>query len=94
MTIRAKFRTTLLAFVAAAALAVPVQEAFALITGGVGNSPVGDPGWPKGAAAIFNVSRASPGGRGRPSAADNGTPSVAATPRPSMPSWPTSPSST
>ncbi|QEH35125.1 hypothetical protein OJF2_36700 [Aquisphaera giovannonii] len=28
--------------------------ASALITGGVGNTPIGDPGWPKGAAAIFN----------------------------------------
>jgi hypothetical protein len=30
------------------------QTAFALITGGTGNSPLHDPGWPKGAAAIFN----------------------------------------
>ncbi len=28
--------------------------AFALIEGGEGNNPVSDPGWPKGAAAIFN----------------------------------------
>jgi len=28
--------------------------AFALITGGKGNKPLTDPGWPKGAAAIFN----------------------------------------
>jgi hypothetical protein len=33
---------------------VPVQTAFALITGGEGNTPRDDPGWPKGAAAIFN----------------------------------------
>ena len=33
---------------------MPAQTAVALITGGVGNEPVGDPGWPKGAAAIFN----------------------------------------
>ena len=48
-------------FVAATALlatmlaSMPVQPAFALITGGEGNEPVNDPGWPKGAAAIFNV---------------------------------------
>jgi hypothetical protein len=29
-------------------------RADALITGGVGNKPLRDPGWPKGAAAIFN----------------------------------------
>src|SRR5262249_35142669 len=29
-------------------------EAFALITGGEGNMPISDPGWPAGAAAIFN----------------------------------------
>ncbi len=34
--------------------AVPVREAAALITGGEGNKPIPDPGWPKGAAAIFN----------------------------------------
>ncbi len=31
------------------------QEAAALITGGEGNSPISDPGWPKGAAVIFNT---------------------------------------
>jgi hypothetical protein len=34
------------------AIASP-REAFALITGGAGNKPVSDPGWPKGAAGIF-----------------------------------------
>ena len=34
--------------------AVASRTAFALITGGEGNSPVHDPGWPKGAAVIFN----------------------------------------
>jgi hypothetical protein len=29
-------------------------EAFALITGGEGNTPITDPGWPAGAAALFN----------------------------------------
>lgn len=33
---------------------IPLQTAFALITGGEGNSPIRDPGWPPGAAAIFN----------------------------------------
>jgi hypothetical protein len=32
----------------------PVQTAFALIIGGEGNAALDDPGWPKGAAAIFN----------------------------------------
>ena len=40
--------------VAAAIAAFPFQAAVALITGGEGNTPVADPGWPKGAAAIFN----------------------------------------
>src|SRR4051812_26031125 len=40
-------------------LAVAMTEAFvhraaALIEGDVGNKPVTDPGWPQGAAAIFN----------------------------------------
>ncbi|WP_165253539.1 carboxypeptidase-like regulatory domain-containing protein [Paludisphaera soli] len=35
------------------ALSAP-QEASALITGGTGNAPLRDPGWPAGAAAIFN----------------------------------------
>lgn len=30
------------------------NPAGALITGGKGNSPINDPGWPKGAAAVFN----------------------------------------
>ncbi len=30
------------------------QSAWALITGGEGNEPIRDPGWPKGAAAAFN----------------------------------------
>lgn len=34
-------------------VAVP-REASALIRGDVGNTPVNDPGWPKGAASIFN----------------------------------------
>jgi hypothetical protein len=33
---------------------VAPPEAFALITGGEGNKPITDPGWPTGAAAIFD----------------------------------------
>ena len=35
--------------------AAPCRPAFALITGGEGNKPLVDPGWPKGADAIFNT---------------------------------------
>lgn len=35
------------------AFALP-REAFALITGGTGNTPLRDPGWPTGAAGVFN----------------------------------------
>ncbi len=35
-------------------VALPTREAAAMITGGEGNTPIADPGWPKGAAAIFN----------------------------------------
>ena len=35
------------------AVSVP-REASALITGGAGNQPIRDPGWPRGASAIFN----------------------------------------
>jgi hypothetical protein len=38
----------------ALALAGSVRPAFALITGGTGNEPIRDPGWPAGAAEIFN----------------------------------------
>ena len=41
----------LIGFALIAAMSHPV---FALITGGEGNSPLSDPGWPAGAAAIFN----------------------------------------
>jgi len=43
--------TILLALMLAA---VPVQPASASITGGEGNTPVRDPGWPEGAEKIFN----------------------------------------
>jgi hypothetical protein len=44
----------LLLLYTAFAAALP-PEAFAMITGGEGNRPLQDPGWPAGAAAIFNV---------------------------------------
>ncbi|MDR3634407.1 MAG: carboxypeptidase-like regulatory domain-containing protein [Isosphaeraceae bacterium] len=43
-----------LALLAVALVTVPARRALALIMGGEGNAPIGDPGWPKGAAAIFN----------------------------------------
>jgi hypothetical protein len=36
-------------------MAVCSPVAFALITGGEGNTPLNDPGWPKGAITLFNV---------------------------------------
>lgn len=39
---------------AATILAVPIERAFGLITGGEGNRPIHDPGWPQRAAEIFN----------------------------------------
>ncbi len=39
---------------ALAIAAVPFRQAVALIMGGQGNRPIADPGWPKGAAAVFN----------------------------------------
>jgi hypothetical protein len=39
----------------AAIVAITSPEVFALIVGGEGNSPIGDPGWPAGASAIFNT---------------------------------------
>lgn len=55
MTTRTRLRTGLLLVLAAAIVAVPSQQALALITGGVGNAPIRDPGWPDGAAVIFNT---------------------------------------
>jgi hypothetical protein len=42
------------ALLALAMAVVPAQRAVAWITGGEGNKPITNPGWPKGAAAIFN----------------------------------------
>lgn len=55
MTIRITLKTCLLLLLVAALLAVPVQRALALREGGVGNSPLRDPGWPKGAAVLINT---------------------------------------
>jgi hypothetical protein len=44
-----------LLLLASAILAFTCSKASALIFGGEGNSPLNDPGWPEGAAAIFNV---------------------------------------
>ena len=63
-------------------MAAGAGTANALITGGEGNSPVRDPGWPAGAAAIFNHPGAWRGGKVHPSAAASGRPSSAATPTP------------
>ncbi|MCI0641180.1 MAG: carboxypeptidase-like regulatory domain-containing protein [Gemmataceae bacterium] len=51
----ARPRTALVLLLAATIVAVSFQEAFALIRGEEGNSPVRDPGWPAGAAVIFNA---------------------------------------
>src|SRR5207237_9765151 len=55
MTPRTKLGIGLSAVLSIAIVAVTSEKAFALITGGAGNAPVHDPGWPTGAAAIFNV---------------------------------------
>ena len=55
MTVRTRLGTCLVLLLAAAMAAVIAPNAFALIMGGEGNTPIGDPGWPKGAAVIFNT---------------------------------------
>src|ERR1700730_7506706 len=55
MAARTRLGTALLLVLSTAIVAVTSREAFALIMGGEGNSPIADPGWPKGAAAIFNT---------------------------------------
>jgi hypothetical protein len=42
------------AALAAGILLICTPPSLALITGGTGNAPIRDPGWPKGAASIFN----------------------------------------
>jgi hypothetical protein len=51
-----RVRITVRLSVAIAVGVVSGQMAHALITGGEGKSPIADPGWPRGAAAIFNDS--------------------------------------
>ena len=81
MTGQTRFATRLATGLLAVAIAaVPFQAARALITGGEGNKPIADPGWPRGAAASSTTRPASPGGKGRRSAAASGTPSAAAMP--------------
>lgn len=55
MAARTRVGTVLLLLLAMALIALTSSEALALIEGGEGNSPITDPGWPEGAAAIFNV---------------------------------------
>src|SRR6516165_9384394 len=52
---RRQWRRVSAVLLATATLSLVSPRAFALITGGEGNSPIKDPGWPKGAAAIFNA---------------------------------------
>ena len=50
-----RHRVSLTVLLLATGLAIlPASLTFALITGGEGNSAVRDPGWPRGAAALFN----------------------------------------
>lgn len=55
MTTRICPKTQLALVLAAALLALPVQQAFALIEGGAGNELLRDPGWPKGADVLINT---------------------------------------
>jgi carboxypeptidase family protein len=51
-----RFRYVLVkaAFLGVLLILTPSPWAYALISGGEGNEPISDPGWPAGAAAIFN----------------------------------------
>jgi Carboxypeptidase regulatory-like domain len=55
MAARTKFKTGLWIVLSLALLAVATREAFALRFGAAGNTPIQDPGWPDGAAKIFNT---------------------------------------
>ena len=55
MASHSRLGSGLVLLLAAAIVAIPLQQALALIIGGVGNSPLRDPGWPEGAAVIFNT---------------------------------------
>jgi hypothetical protein len=49
-----RHRTTIATLLVVSFSAIVIESAFALITGGTGNDPVRDPGWPAGAAVVFN----------------------------------------
>jgi hypothetical protein len=55
MHTRTERKSGLWGIVGMALVAITASPVFALITGGAGNEPIRDPGWPKGAAAVFNV---------------------------------------
>src|SRR6516164_9168394 len=55
MTARTRLKMSFGLLFALIIVAVNSSEALALIMGGEGNKPLRDPGWPTGAAAIFNV---------------------------------------
>ena len=48
-------RAAAVLLLSAAIVSVIAPKALAMIIGGAGNKPIADPGWPKGAAAIFNT---------------------------------------
>jgi hypothetical protein len=55
MTTRIRLPARLFLVLCTVTVALCSREAFGLIMGGEGNKPVADPGWPTGAAAIFNT---------------------------------------
>ena len=55
MIARGRASRGLCLLLAALLVAAVTSEAFALIVGGEGNKPLENPGWPAGAAAVFNV---------------------------------------
>jgi Carboxypeptidase regulatory-like domain len=55
MAQRTRLGTVIVVVSALAIIAVQSQPAWALRFGGVGNKPIQDPGWPAGAAVIFNT---------------------------------------
>ncbi len=55
MNAYARFRLYIVPVLAVMIVAIAAQQASALIEGGKGNDPIRDPGWPAGAAAIFNT---------------------------------------
>ena len=85
---------TLIGLVALLLAILAPAQASALISGGEGNDALADPGWPKGAEAIFNDPAASPGGKARHLAAVSGMPSAGATRNRSEAGWTVLPNST